>query len=106
MILTCPNCQSSRIGTKDFSKKACGILGAIGGAASGATGTLSGAELGGSLGLSAGPVGVFTGAVLGALVGSVTAGIAGAKLGKFIDEKILDNYHCLNCHYVFSQRVN
>ena len=99
MILICPNCQSSRIGTKDFSKKACGILGAIGGAA-------SGAELGGSIGLIAGPVGVFTGAVLGALLGSVTVGVAGAKLGKVIDERILDNYQCLNCHYVFNQRVN
>ena len=110
MIKKCPNCQSERIVTKDFAKKTCGFLGIVGGAASGTTGTLSGAELGGTIGLIGGPpgvtLGVFAGAFLGALVAGAAVGVAGAKLGEVIDEKILDNNQCLDCHYEFGQKTN
>ena len=108
MITKCPNCQSNRVVTKDFAKKACGIMGMIGGAASGTTGTLAGAEIGGTVGMIGGPAGItfgsIAGAILGALVGAATGGVAGARLGEVIDEKIMDNYQCLACEYMFSQK--
>ena len=110
MIKKCPNCQSERIVTKDVAKKTCGFLGMLGGAASATTGTLSGAELGGTVGIIAGPpgatLGTIAGALLGALMGGTTGGVAGATLGEMIDDKILDNYQCLACHYVFSEKMN
>jgi len=110
MMTKCPNCQSNRIVTKDVAKKTCGYLGMIGGAASITTGTLSGAELGGTLGLLAGPPGATLGAlataILGALLAGTTVGVAGAKLGEVIDDRILDNYQCLSCHYAFSQKID
>ena len=104
MTTKCPNCQSDRVVTKDYAKKTCGFLGMIGGAASGTTGTLAGAEIGGTIGIIGGPVGVTIGAIFVALVGAATGGIACAKLGELIDEKILDNYQCLACNYVFDQK--
>ena len=109
MITKCPNCQSNRIGTKDVAKKTCGFLGMVGGAASATTGTLSGAELGGTVGMIGGPpgatLGAIAGALLGALLAGTTAGVAGAKLGEVIDDRILDNYQCLSCHFMFSQKT-
>jgi hypothetical protein len=110
MMKKCPNCQSDRITTKNVAKKTCGFLGMVGGAASVTTGTLGGAELGGTVGLIGGPPGVtlgtMAGALLSALMDGTTGGIAGAKLGEVIDDKILDNYQCLACHYVFSHKTN
>ncbi len=98
MIIKCPNCQSNRIVTKDVAKKTCGLLGLVGGAASGTTRTLSGVALGGIIGMIAR-------ALLNALIDGATAGIAGAKLGEVIDDKILDNYQCLACDFEFSQKT-
>ena len=110
MMTKCPNCQSNRIVTKDVAKKTCGFLGMVGGAASITTGTLSAAELGGTLGLLAGPPGATLGAlataILGALLAGTTVGVAGAKLGEVIDDKILDNHQCLACDFVFSQKTD
>jgi len=99
MITKCPNCQSERIGTKDIAKKACGFLGMIGGAANGTTRTLSGTELGGT-------IDVIASILLNTLVDGATGGIAGAKLGEVIDDRILDNYQCLACDYEFSQKTD
>ena len=110
MMKKCPNCQSERIVTKDVAKKTCGFLGMVGGAASVTTGTLSGAEFGGTAGMIGGPpgatLGTLAGAILGTLIGVATGAVAGAKLGEVIDEKILDNYQCLACNYVFSQKTD
>ena len=110
MITKCPNCRSDRIVTKDVAKKTCGILGIVGGAASATTGTLSGAELGGTVGLLLGPggttLGAFAGALLAALVAGTTGALTGARLGEVIDNKILNNYQCLACNFVFSQKID
>ena len=109
MMKKCPNCQSNRIVTKDVAKKTCGFLGMVGGAASVTTGTITGAEIGSTVGMIGGPpgatLGTLAGAILGALIGVATAGVAGAKLGEVIDDKILDNYQCLSCHFMFSQKT-
>ena len=108
MIIQCPNCHSTRIDTKDIAKKTCGYMGMVGGAATTTTGALGGAELGGTIGMLAGPagaaIGVVAGSILGTILGMATGGAVGAKLGEIIDEKVLDNYHCLACGYEFTQK--
>ena len=39
---------------------------------------------------------------LGGLLGGTAGGMAGAKLGQVIDERVLENNHCLNCGHTFS----
>ena len=102
MINNCPNCKSNRVDTKDIAKKTCGFLGLVGGVASGTTGTLGGAEVGGTIGMIVGPAGVALGSFSGAFMGALLAGAAG---GVVIDDRILDNYQCLDCHYVFSEKT-
>ena len=93
-FMYCPNCESTHVVVRHQGRKAGGLIGGI----TGASGLMSGAELGGKLGLLFSPlgsvVGMFTGAVIGA--------VAGANLGGLLDEKVLDNYHCLHCDYCFS----
>jgi hypothetical protein len=106
MITICPNCRSQRIATINLAKKTCGFLGLVGGLASSTTGTFAGAEIGATFGLIAGPpgatLGALAGAIMGALLAGTSVGIAGARLGEVIDDRILDNYKCLACNYVFS----
>ena len=65
--------------------------------------------MGGTIVIIAGPagaaIGSFTGAFMGALLAGAAGGVAGAKLGEVIDDRILDNYQCLDCHYVFSEKT-
>jgi len=105
MSIQCPQCHSRRISTKNFGKKAGGVIGTIGGGVSGAAGALSGAEFGGMVGVVGGPLGIalgaLSGAVLGGLVGAATGGITGSKLGEVIDQRVLDNYGCRDCGHTF-----
>jgi hypothetical protein len=99
MTYQCPRCLSLRIDTKDQAKKAGGALGAIAGAVSGATGgprRLDGAAPSGPTPLAL--------AVLRGLIGSATGCAVGATFGEAIDSQVLDNLHCLNCSYTFSQK--
>ena len=104
----CPKCQSGRVETRNHARKAGGAIGTVAGAVSGAAVLLSGAEMGAMVGLVAGPFGAMlggvAGAVLGALVGGAAGCAAGATLGEMVDDKVLNNYRCLACHYTFSQR--
>ena len=108
MAKHCPNCQSRQITKRHYGKKAGGMLGAAAGASTGAASAMGGAELGSTIGLVAGPIGSavggMAGAVLGGLFGAVAGGTVGSKAGEFVDQKILDNYECLNCGHVFSKR--
>ncbi len=105
MSIQCPQCQSRRISTKNFGKKAGGVIGTAGGGISGAAGALSGAEVGGMVGSVGGPVGIalgaLSGAILGGLLGAATGGITGSKLGEVIDQRLLDNYVCRDCGHTF-----
>jgi hypothetical protein len=109
MHTKCPLCQSKNIETLDYCKSAGGALGFVGGAASGAAGALSGARVGAVVGMVAGPVGIsvgtIAGAILGCLLGGTAGGVAGAKLGQSIDERYLENNHCLNCGHTFGNEV-
>ncbi len=105
MNIQCPNCRSSRVMTRNRAKKAVGLIGTVGGTVGGATSSLSGGGIGMTVGIVAGPPGMlaggFLGMLIGAMLGGTTGGIAGVKLGEIVDERILDNYRCLNCDYVF-----
>jgi DNA-directed RNA polymerase subunit RPC12/RpoP len=105
---SCPNCNSSRITTKNIGRKSGGFIGSIGGAVSGATGALSGAELGATLGVTGGPIGIAIGGIAGALIGGlfggVAGGIAGATVGEQVDTRILNNYQCLSCGHSFTSK--
>ena len=43
---------------------------------------------------------------IGVVGGAATGGMAGAKLGEVIDDRILDNYQCLACDYAFSRNTD
>jgi uncharacterized membrane protein len=63
--LTCPNCKSDQIATKDYGRKTGSAVGAATGAVSGAVGAVGGAELGAAAGMMAGPIGAFFGGIAG-----------------------------------------
>ena len=46
-------------------------------------------------------IGGLSGAVFGGLLGGTTLGVAGAKLGHELDQKMLDNYACCACDCTF-----
>lgn len=102
----CPNCHSSRIGKNNYGKKSAGLIGASAGAYGGYMSAVSGARAGALLGVAAGPggaaIGGIGGAVIGALLGGSTGATAGVALGTVLDEKVLDNYRCLECGLSFS----
>lgn len=105
MVYRCPNCRSERIKTRNLARKAGGLIGTVGGSVGGAASSLSGAEIGMTVGVVAGPpgmvVGGLLGALVGALVGGTAGGLAGAQLGEMVDQRVLDNFHCLACGYTF-----
>lgn len=108
MTTQCPRCHSTAVITKDLARKVGALVGTVGGAAQGVTGAMAGAEVGAVIGVVAGPAGVvaggMAGAILGGLAGAATGCIAGAKLGEVIDERVLDNYACLDCELSFNRR--
>jgi hypothetical protein len=106
MTTQCPRCHSTAVITKDLARKVGALIGTVGGAAQGVTGAMAGAEVGAVIGVVAGPAGAIAGgmagAILGGLAGAATGCIAGAKLGEVIDERVLDNYGCLDCGLSFN----
>lgn len=105
MVYRCPSCRSERIETRNLGRKAGGLIGTVGGSVGGVASSLSGAEIGMTVGVVAGPPGMvlggLLGALIGALVGGTAGGLAGAQLGEMVDQRVLDNYHCLACGYTF-----
>ena len=108
MTTECPHCQSTRITTRNVAKKAGGLIGTVGGTASGAAGAINGAKFGGIVGVAGGTAGIalgtLAGAIFGALVGGASGGMAGAKLGELVDDRVLDNHQCLDCGHSFSAK--
>ena len=106
MNIQCPQCDSSRITTRNIGKRTGGTIGVVGGGLQGAAGALSGARFGGLVGAIGGApgmaIGTLAGAILGGLIGGAAGGITGAKIGEVVDERILDNYQCLDCDHRFS----
>jgi hypothetical protein len=107
MAISCPQCQSTRIETKNYGRKTGRAIGSVAGAAAGAAGAMGGAEIGATAGAIGGPAGAvlggFFGAIIGGLVGASAGGAVGEEFGVTVDDGILDNYHCLVCDHSFSQ---
>lgn len=102
MSVICPNCKSESVIKKDAAKKTCAVVGALAGAANGVARAISSAEIGGTVGLIVRPAGSAVGTLAGAIVGGLIAGI---KLGAVIDERILNNFHCLECNFEFNSPI-
>lgn len=106
-LISCPCCKSQRLKKLNYGKRTGGTIGTIAGAVAGGASLIGGAELGATVGLVSGPFGIviggFAGALLGALVGGATGCSVGSKLGAVVDDRILDNFQCLDCDYSFSQ---
>ncbi len=100
-MLTCPQCQSPRLESRDLGRNTGCAVGAIAGAASGAASALRGARLGATFGAFAGPAGSvlggLAGAALGGLVGGAIGCEVGSKIGEAVDQNCLANYRCLEC---------
>ena len=108
MTLICPHCQSHRVTTQDVAKKVGGVIGVISGTATGVAAALLSAESRNQP-IPAGPsglklVGIAT-AILAGLAGASSAGSTGARLGEVLDQRLLDNYHCLDCGHHFRDKV-
>lgn len=107
MSISCPQCGSTLIRQRNVGRRAGGAVGTVAGGLTGVSGALTGGRVGMTVGLIAGPtgsaVGCIAGALLGGLIGAVTIGVAGAKLGGVLDERVLENYECLHCEHVFGE---
>lgn len=104
----CPLCLSQQVVSRNWARKAAGAIGCAAGAIGGFYGSLRGAQLGIASGLIAGPAGSaisgISGAVLGALAGTAVGCEVGTKAGKQLDERMLDNYECLDCGHAFNSQ--
>jgi hypothetical protein len=105
-MMMCPNCQSQRVTSRDLARKYFGLAGVL----TGMIGFTSQAELGQTVGTTLVPLtqppeirSDTLNTCLGILFASACVGLAGAKLGALIDDKVLDNYQCLDCHLIFGQ---
>lgn len=102
----CPYCGSLRLTQRRLARRILGFVGTLAGAAGSGLRAWRGAEVGGALGAAAGPpgmtLGVVAGAVLGALAGGSTGCAIGVRLGDAIDNRLLDNLHCLDCGHAFN----
>ncbi|RZU47162.1 hypothetical protein EV700_1555 [Fluviicoccus keumensis] len=88
----CPRCHSNLVAKRNLARKAVGTIGAVSGVVGG---VVACAQDGGeSDNLAA--------AVIGGMAAGLAVGIAGARLGEFVDQNLLDNYQCLRCGYLFS----
>ena len=107
MSLQCPQCQSEQVVTLNYARRTGGAIGTLAGGYGGYSAAFSGARLGSAaasmiLGAPGGVIGGVAGAIIGGFVGALAGGTAGIALGEAIDNKILDNYRCLNCAFTFS----
>lgn len=100
-MLTCPQCESDRVVSRDRGKKVGGAAGVIVGAAWGAACAMRGAQVGSLADAAIGPAG----SLLGSMTGAALAGLAGgATIGQAMDASFLDNHECLACSYTFGEK--
>lgn len=107
VIPDCPHCRSTNVVTLNRGRKSAVMLGGLAGGISSAATVWNGARIGAAVGAIAGPTGsllsAVAGAVLAALAGGAAGCAAGAVVGDLIDDKVLNNYRCLDCGHRFSR---
>ena len=91
MSAICPKCNSPNVSCSKIAQQVGASIGTVGGAIYGYR-----------IGAAFGPIGMFTGAIAGLIGGAITGCEAGHTVGKVIDEKIINEYQCNNCHHTFS----
>ena len=103
MTTICPNCRSSRVGVRNFGRTTCGTVGSVAGAHL----AMQGIQMGTTVGRFLGPPGIVIGGAAGLVIagisGAMLGGKAGTELGAMIDNNILKNYKCMDCHHTFSE---
>lgn len=103
----CPHCHGGSVVTINRGRKSAVMLGGLAGGISSAATVWNGARIGAAVGAIAGPTGsllsAVAGAVLAALAGGAAGCAAGAVVGDLIDDKVLNNYRCLDCGHRFSR---
>lgn len=108
-ILCCPKCDSPRVGPRNLARKTGGAIGAVAGATGGIAVALSNSNSSPASVLVAAPVGAVCGAIAGAVIAGLVGGAAGcatgSAFGEIVDEKVLDNFRCMACGYLFSRPV-
>lgn len=87
----CPKCNSPNVSDSQIARRTGASIGTIGGAIYGYR-----------IGAVFGPIGMFTGAMAGLICGAISGCEAGHVVGKMIDEKVINEYHCNTCHHIFS----
>ena len=107
LLPDCPRCWGRSVATLNRGRQGAVLLGGLAGGISSAATVWAGARTGAAIGSFAGPAGsllsAVAGAVLAALAGGATGCAAGAVIGDLIDDKVLDNYRCLECGQRFSR---
>lgn len=107
MKMMCPNCGSSQVCENNYGRKLGGTLGATGGV----IGAIHGAKIGAKaaenievdtaeravMKMACVAGGITIGVIGGILSAGVASSVAGAGLGKMIDEKVMNHCKCLNC---------
>ena len=106
-MLVCPKCGSAKIEAPHTARRIGGSIGTTAGAAGAFAAVMAGTESGATVGaIIAGPpgmaIGTLAGAILAAIAGGTVGGAAGIALGNQLDEKVLRNYLCHDCHHAFS----
>tara|TARA_Y100000296_G_scaffold82919_1_gene112810 strand:+ start:8266 stop:8685 length:420 start_codon:yes stop_codon:yes gene_type:complete len=103
MTIICPNCHSSRVGVRNFGRTTCGTVGSVAGAHL----AMQGIQMGTTVGRFFGPPGIVIGGTAGLIIagisGAMLGGKAGTELGAMIDNNILKNYKCMDCHHTFGE---
>ncbi len=107
VVPDCPHCHGGSVVTLNRGRKSAVMLGGLAGGISSAATVWNGARIGVAVGAIAGPTGsllsAVAGAVLAALAGSAAGCAAGTVVGDLIDDKVLNNYRCLDCGHRFSR---
>ena len=103
MTIQCPTCHSLNIETLDYGRTTGAVVGTVAGGAGAVAAASAGARTGAIVGAAAGPFGSMAGTVIGGVLGAVAGAKVGSATGSFIDDCMLDNFHCLHCDAKFCE---
>jgi hypothetical protein len=104
MSIICSSCNSHRIIEINLAKRTAGTVGVLGGIASGLTLASGAARTAITVASMSNPITAFGGLLLSGMASGIAGGIIGSALGEVVDDNILDNYECLSCGHIFSQK--
>jgi phage FluMu protein Com len=95
--LKCPVCDSMNVEALHTGQDTGRAIGTLAGGAAGAAGLWNGTESGAGVGTFSGVMS----AIFGGLVGAAAGRTIGDNIGSAVDERLLDNLHCMSCDHTF-----